>query len=759
MAAVNKHKIKLREVNRHLVCRLCRGYYVDATTIAECLHSFCRSCIIKYLEKNSFCPICEVQIHTAKPHLSLRQDKALQDVVYKLVPGLYHNEMQRRREFYLKNPEQIPATAPEQCGIEDRIIFSPDEIISLSLERLDREEYVFESIPNRGSEAGSDPRVVPRQLVLKKIAGSPGKGRKPGEASPRPKRYLRCPAAVEVSHLKKFIRMKYDLGERSKVDIIHKRVSLPDHYTLMDVAYIYTWKRNGPMRLFYYHGDPWTERAKAPEPTPEVAAEPVPEEKKPEIKAEEAREEVKEPEKVTETETPEAKPEPPEKPAEVLTNGIASECDLAVKTEKSDGEVNGKEAEAEKKEEEASAAVEAKSESNERVERAAETKTNETEPVPSKTSEPKKPEVKKDEKLKKTIANLLKNYRKDAGDGKVEAKSANGDGPTATRDKAVEKKEADVTIEIKSETKASEYDFESSSPPGKIIPLREFTKSEQSKNRKTENGRMSLQDFRNVMKENGESETGAETVPKPAKIRLVPSLKRIADSRKSPVQKANGKPEEPKKSPTIINIRTEEEYGRKENGAEKKDSPPPITIENRGGEYSIRHADENGKPEAKKRPAPEAIADTPKRPKTEDGCGAMDLTKTEAAESGRKNDENMVEALVSAAQKQNIEPLLRVPQFLKNSGTSPKTPKTSPPSEKQRKSPTAEKGKSPGKGGEQVAGGAGADADPGAVGAAVPDEAEPEEPSGAAAVLLAAAVPLLPEPVPHEAEPKQAEVA
>ncbi|EEB14815.1 polycomb complex protein bmi-1, putative [Pediculus humanus corporis] len=37
--AVTHNKIKLREVNRHLVCRLCRGYYIDATTIAECLHS------------------------------------------------------------------------------------------------------------------------------------------------------------------------------------------------------------------------------------------------------------------------------------------------------------------------------------------------------------------------------------------------------------------------------------------------------------------------------------------------------------------------------------------------------------------------------------------------------------------------------------------------------------------------------------------------------------------------------------------------
>jgi hypothetical protein len=35
-----------------------------------------------------------------------RPDKALQDIVYKLVPGLFHAEMRRRREFYVKHPER-----------------------------------------------------------------------------------------------------------------------------------------------------------------------------------------------------------------------------------------------------------------------------------------------------------------------------------------------------------------------------------------------------------------------------------------------------------------------------------------------------------------------------------------------------------------------------------------------------------------------------------------------------------------------------
>jgi len=32
-------KIRIRDINTHIVCSLCAGYYIDATTITECLHT------------------------------------------------------------------------------------------------------------------------------------------------------------------------------------------------------------------------------------------------------------------------------------------------------------------------------------------------------------------------------------------------------------------------------------------------------------------------------------------------------------------------------------------------------------------------------------------------------------------------------------------------------------------------------------------------------------------------------------------------
>ncbi|KAJ8916489.1 hypothetical protein NQ315_000131 [Exocentrus adspersus] len=135
LPANRPEKIKLKEINPYLTCYLCKGYLIDATTISECLHSFCRSCIIKFLQDNSFCPVCEVIINKAKPNLKL--DKTLQDIVYKLVPELFLKEMTRRKRFYKQYPQIAARVSPEERGEDtERTIFNPQDCISLSMEYI-----------------------------------------------------------------------------------------------------------------------------------------------------------------------------------------------------------------------------------------------------------------------------------------------------------------------------------------------------------------------------------------------------------------------------------------------------------------------------------------------------------------------------------------------------------------------------------------------------------------------------------------------
>ncbi|XP_059478613.1 polycomb group protein Psc-like [Neocloeon triangulifer] len=228
-------RLKLQDLNSHLVCDICKGYLVEATTIVECLHSFCRSCLVRHIDRHAACPTCDAPLPKAKPFLHIRSDKTLQDIVYKLVPGLYHNEMRRRRDFYAKHPDEVWRTTHEERGTAmDRLVFSPQDQFSLSLEYFKPHSG---DCRNDDWETGST-----RSSTSSHESSSEGAiGR----------RYLQCPALFTVGLLKKFLRSKFELMPNHKVDVIHRKVCLPDDYTIMDVAYIYSWRQASPIRFFY----------------------------------------------------------------------------------------------------------------------------------------------------------------------------------------------------------------------------------------------------------------------------------------------------------------------------------------------------------------------------------------------------------------------------------------------------------------------------------------------------------------------------
>uniref|UniRef100_A0A8C9E8R2 Polycomb group ring finger 2 n=1 Tax=Phocoena sinus TaxID=42100 RepID=A0A8C9E8R2_PHOSS len=193
-------RIKITELNPHLMCALCGGYFIDATTISA------KTCIVRYLETNKYCPMCDVQVHKTRPLLSIRWPnltKTLQDIVYKLVPGLFKG------------------TYTLRCPMKR----SDDEIVSLSIE-------FYEGVRDREEKKGP-------------LENGDGDKEKTGV------RFLRCPAAMTVMHLAKFLRNKMDVPSKYKVEVLYEDEPLKEYYTLMDIAYIYPWRRNGPLPLKY----------------------------------------------------------------------------------------------------------------------------------------------------------------------------------------------------------------------------------------------------------------------------------------------------------------------------------------------------------------------------------------------------------------------------------------------------------------------------------------------------------------------------
>ncbi|KAL8560246.1 hypothetical protein ACOMHN_005979 [Nucella lapillus] len=208
-------KIRVNDLNQHLMCVLCGGYFIDATTIIECLHSFCRTCILQYLESSKYCPICDVQVHKTRPLLNIRSDKTLQDMVYKLVPGLFDEEMRRRREFLKSHPE-VPTSR-------------------MDLEQRGQAQLVpVHSLPSQQISL-----VLHMASPLLQLAGD--------------RRYLLCPSDVTMGILKKFIRCKFNVSDKFQIDLFYtqREEAINDDFTLLDVTFIYSWTREKPLRLFY----------------------------------------------------------------------------------------------------------------------------------------------------------------------------------------------------------------------------------------------------------------------------------------------------------------------------------------------------------------------------------------------------------------------------------------------------------------------------------------------------------------------------
>ncbi|KAF5278005.1 hypothetical protein FQA39_LY18421 [Lamprigera yunnana] len=275
----------LKDLNSLLTCTLCRGYLIDATTLVDCLHVFCRSCILRYFENFKLgCPTCNV-VYKKKYNTCFRSDSIIQALVYKLVPGLYSKEVQRREDFYRSTGVRAGSSCSEDsvlgelndvhevwvlstCGDQNQYL-APEDPISLSLEyykpQLDQTLSDTKSTNNEDStKAKGDENSISDLNNSANLSGEKTQSCDTNDNNTNNKdfdefmdkkkcdrRYLQCPAAVTMSLLQKFTRMKHALSTEHRVDIIYSGEVLPDHFSLMDVAYTFKWRRTKPMRFFF----------------------------------------------------------------------------------------------------------------------------------------------------------------------------------------------------------------------------------------------------------------------------------------------------------------------------------------------------------------------------------------------------------------------------------------------------------------------------------------------------------------------------
>ncbi|WOL15259.1 hypothetical protein Cni_G24040 [Canna indica] len=97
-------EVKREQLAACMTCPLCHKLLRDATTISECLHTFCRKCIYEKLtdEEVDCCPICNINLGCI-PLEKLRPDHSLQDLRAKMFP------FKKRKVEALENFPLIPS--------------------------------------------------------------------------------------------------------------------------------------------------------------------------------------------------------------------------------------------------------------------------------------------------------------------------------------------------------------------------------------------------------------------------------------------------------------------------------------------------------------------------------------------------------------------------------------------------------------------------------------------------------------------------
>ncbi|CAH6784451.1 polycomb group RING finger protein 6 [Phodopus roborovskii] len=191
-----EHLVPLSQLTPYISCYICKGYLIDAATITECLHSFCKSCIIKHFEHSNKCPKCNIVVHEAKPHNNLRLDPHLQSIVYKLVAGLEEKEKKQRHEFSKENcPETSkPATGPSEGNIMEFV--EPD--MSLVLESMDTNADIE--------------HFKPLKMKFVRVSGN-----------------------ATIGHIEKFLKRKMELAAAYRVDIMCGGQLLKNSQSLQEV--------------------------------------------------------------------------------------------------------------------------------------------------------------------------------------------------------------------------------------------------------------------------------------------------------------------------------------------------------------------------------------------------------------------------------------------------------------------------------------------------------------------------------------------
>uniref|UniRef100_A0A8C9VKH0 Polycomb group ring finger 5b n=1 Tax=Scleropages formosus TaxID=113540 RepID=A0A8C9VKH0_SCLFO len=223
MSVQRKHLVK--EFNHFITCYVCKGYLIKPTTVTECLHTFCKSCIVQHFEDSNDCPKCGIQVHETNPLEMLRLDNTLEEIIFKLVPGLREREQQQEIEFWKKNRSKENDDGPKSK--KPRVDEENEQDADQDYHRSDPQIAICLDCLRNNGQMGEN--------IVKGLM----------------KKFIRCSTRVTVGTIKKFLSLKLKLPSSYELDVLCNGEIMGKDHT-MEFIYMTRWRLRGENVMFYY---------------------------------------------------------------------------------------------------------------------------------------------------------------------------------------------------------------------------------------------------------------------------------------------------------------------------------------------------------------------------------------------------------------------------------------------------------------------------------------------------------------------------
>jgi polycomb group RING finger protein 3 len=182
-----------RKINEFTVCKICSGYFIDAQTISECLHTFCKRCLFKFKPVKQ-CPICKICLKSKTP---FKPDRIFQSIVDKIFPHFPKGEQSEKEMFYARRgiKRKISGNSSSVNKKKRGINRHVDKEMNFKLKSS-------KTVVGKGDEICF--QLVPVDKSLNALI----------------KPYLRTSGKLRTIHLVKYLRKKLNLSVSYKLEIL-----------------------------------------------------------------------------------------------------------------------------------------------------------------------------------------------------------------------------------------------------------------------------------------------------------------------------------------------------------------------------------------------------------------------------------------------------------------------------------------------------------------------------------------------------------